>query len=65
LRAAEAIVEAAHSKAQALSRDRFAALVPAKAVGQGDVFTAPIAPVTGATPSTKATAKILPMKNNR
>jgi UDP-glucose:(heptosyl)LPS alpha-1,3-glucosyltransferase len=65
LRAAEAIVEAAYSKVQALSREASAALVPAKAVGQGDVFAPPTALVTGATPSTKATAKILPMKNNR
>jgi UDP-glucose:(heptosyl)LPS alpha-1,3-glucosyltransferase len=62
LRAAEAIVDAAHSKVQTLSREAFAALVPAKAVGEGDVFAAPIAPITGETPRTKATAKILSMK---
>lgn len=62
LRAAEAIAEAAHSKVQALSSEAFAALVPAKAVGQGDVFAAPIAPGTAAMPRTIATAKILPLK---
>lgn len=45
LRAAEIIVDAAHSKVQTLSGEASASLVPPKAVEQGDEFALPTAPV--------------------
>jgi UDP-glucose:(heptosyl)LPS alpha-1,3-glucosyltransferase len=64
LRAAEAIVDAAHSKVQTLSREVSASLVPPKAV-EPDEFAALPEPAMAGRVEEKTLRSNLPMKNNR